>query len=58
MRSGTHACMDGYFAHTVLRAGSLPSFGITMQFIRHARAEVLEVLAEHTLNISLKILLS
>ena len=34
--------MDSYFAHTVLRAVSLPSFGIIVQFIRHTTAKVLE----------------
>jgi len=37
-----------------LRAVSLPSFGIIVQFIRHTTAEVLDVQAEHTYNISLK----
>ena len=46
--------MDSYFAHTVLRAVSLPSFGIIVQFIRHTTAKVLDVQAEHTHDISLK----
>jgi hypothetical protein len=32
MRSGTHACTDRYFAHTVLIAVSLPYFDIIFQF--------------------------